>query len=81
MIQPSDALCVWHFSDAQSEYIIAARGAADASQAFDRLVKRNQQVVRRYPELEANFSGRSLAISKPGTVYRRRLAPTAKKPH
>jgi hypothetical protein len=82
MIQPSGSLVVWYFSNAQSEYIVAAGGATNASEAFDRVAECRGQLPQRFPELESNFKGRSLAISNPGTIYRRKLAqPLANKPH
>jgi hypothetical protein len=74
MIQPSEALSVWYFSNGQLEYIVAARGATDASQAFDRVNECRGHLPQRFPELDSNFSGRSLAVEKPGTIYRRKIA-------
>jgi hypothetical protein len=82
MIQPSEALSVWYFTSGPLEYIVAARGATDASQAFDRVSECRGQLPQRCPELDTNFSGRTLAIESPGTIFRRKVAaPPAHKPH
>lgn len=79
MIQPSEALNVWHYSDGQSEFIVAAKGTTRAVEAFDRVKACRGQQPQRYPEVESNFAGRSLAITSPGKIYRRKLAaPTVK---
>lgn len=73
MIQQTEPLAIWHFRAENAEYIVAARGSSDASEAFGRSSECRGQTPQPYPA-QRGRAGQRLATEHPGVVYRRNLA-------